>query len=84
MTRLRSFWNFRYSGVFWTMTTAEKEKRIMDLGGPWLESMKRLQQHRKLSTEEETSPYANGLMLAKEHGYSVMLSEILTLSETSR
>jgi hypothetical protein len=59
------------------MTTAEKEKRIMDLGKPWTKIMDGLKPNRSLTPEEASGPYKTGFSLAREHWYSVGLSAIL-------
>lgn len=66
-----------------SMTTAEKEKRVMDLGGQWAEIMAHLQSQRSLTADEESSPHSVGIKLGKEHMYSYMLSLMLDAAPKS-
>jgi len=67
------------NGQHWgrQMTTAEKEKRIFDLGKPWTEIMKGLEVHRSITEEEKKSDHKDSIARAREDYYSNALSVVL-------
>jgi hypothetical protein len=66
------------------MTTAEKEKRILDAGKPWIEIMEGLAHHRSITKKEEGSPHRDGIIRAREDYYSQALSVILDCAYKSK
>ena len=65
------------------MTTAEKEKRILDLGKPWSDIMKGLAFHRSITKDEESSPHRDGIIRTREDYYSQALSVVLDCAHKS-
>lgn len=82
--RFRAIRSLSLSGTIECMTTAEKEKRILDLGKPWKEIMQGLSFHRTITKEEESSPHRDGIMRAREDYYSSALSVILDCADKSK
>lgn len=59
------------------MTTAEKEKRVLDLGSPWTEVMKGLKFHCRTRGPENSDEYREVIALTRDDYYSNALSVIL-------
>ena len=66
------------------MTTAEKEKRILDLGKPWTSLMEGLAAHRSITKEEEDCTYRDGLIQTREDYYSHALSVVIDCADRSK
>jgi len=67
------------------MTTAEKEKRIFDLGRPWTELMKGLEYHRKpTQKEKDDKTSGDAIARAREDYYSNALSVILECGDREK
>jgi len=59
------------------MTTAEKEKRIWDLGSPWTEILKGLDAHRSIKEDEKKNEHRDAIARAREDYYTSALSVII-------